>query len=146
MIVDGLSATRVLQPASVDELSKLLKSEQGSVVPVGAGTQLHFGNPLRQFDCAVDLTRMNRIAEYVPADLTIHLEAGVTIGELDRVLAENNQFVPLNPWNGPMATIGGIAAANAQGPFRAVGSIRDWIIGMHVIEVNGDRSKTGGRV
>ena len=44
------------------------------------------------------------------------------------------------------ATIGGIAAANAQGPMRAIGGIRDWIIGMTVIHVDGRRSKTGGRV
>ncbi|HET9220338.1 MAG TPA: FAD-binding oxidoreductase, partial [Terriglobia bacterium] len=44
------------------------------------------------------------------------------------------------------ATIGGIAAANAQGPLRATGTIRDWIIGMTVVDVGGRRSKTGGRV
>jgi glycolate oxidase FAD binding subunit len=42
--------------------------------------------------------------------------------------------------------MGGIAAANAQGPFRAVGTIRDWIIGMKVVEIDGRISKAGGRV
>ena len=42
--------------------------------------------------------------------------------------------------------MGAIAAANAQGPFRAVGTIRDWIIGMKVVEVTGRISKAGGRV
>src|SRR5206468_6702589 len=33
-----------------------------------------------------------------------------------------------------------------QGPFRATGTIRDWIIGMKVVEVTGRISKAGGRV
>jgi glycolate oxidase FAD binding subunit len=82
----------------------------------------------------------------VPADLTIHVEAGVTLETLQHALLENNQFLPLDPWNGTTATIGGIAAANSQGPYRAVGTIRDWIIGMKVVEINGSISKAGGRV
>src|SRR6478609_2888933 len=65
---------------------------------------------------------LSRITEYVPADLTVHVEAGVTLEQLQHTLVENNQFLPLDPWNGPTATMGGIAAANAQGPFRAVGT------------------------
>jgi len=136
----------MVSPQSTEELSEILSNERGSVVPVGASTQSHFGNPLRSFDCAVDLKQLNRITEYVPADLTIHVEAGVTLGELRRTLAENRQFLPLDPWNGPTATMGGIASANSQGPYRACGSMRDWIIGMKVVEVNGKVSKTGGRV
>ncbi len=146
MTVDGISASRVVQPQSVEELAQTLSDEKGAIVPIGAGTQLTFGNPLLRADCAVDLTRLDHITEYVPADLTIHVEAGVTIGRLYQVLLDNNQFLPLDPWNGPSATVGGITAANAQGPFRAVGTIRDWIIGMKVVEVNGRISKAGGRV
>jgi glycolate dehydrogenase FAD-binding subunit len=146
MTIDGLTATRVLQPGTVEDLSHLLSEEKGSVVPIGGATQTYFGNPLKQFDCAVDLTRLNRITEYVPADLTVHVEAGVRLGDLDHLLRENNQCLPLDPWNGPSATIGGIAATDAQGPFRAIGTIRDWIIGMKVVDASGRISKTGGRV
>jgi glycolate oxidase FAD binding subunit len=107
---------------------------------------LEFGNPLRSADCAISLTRLNRITTYNPAELTIHVEAGVTLGQLHSALAANNQTLPLDPWNGDTATIGGIAAANAQGPLRATGTIRDWIIGMTVVHIDGRRSKTGGRV
>src|SRR5262245_39379847 len=113
---------------------------------MGAGTQTFFGNPLRRADCVVDLTALSRITEYVPADLTIHVEAGGTLDELQQALLANNQCLPLDPWNGPSATVGGIAAANSQGPFRASGTIRDWIIGMKVVEIDGRISKAGGRV
>jgi len=146
LTIDGISPSKTLRPESIEELSKFLSSEKGTIVPFGAGTQTFFGNPLRRADCAVDLRSLSRITEYVPADLTIHVEAGVTLQQLEHALLENNQFLPLDPWNGPAATLGGIAAANAQGPFRAVGTIRDWIIGMKVVEVDGRVSKAGGRV
>src|SRR5687768_3864711 len=146
MTIDGFPASKVLQPQSIEELAQMVSAERGGIAPLGACTQMEFGNPLRRLDCAVDLTRLSRITEYNPADLTIHVEAGLTLEQLHHALLENNQFLPLDPWNGPTATIGGIAAANAQGPFRAVGSIRDWIIGMKVVEADGRISKAGGRV
>jgi glycolate oxidase FAD binding subunit len=144
--IDGIEVSRIVRPESAEELSELLSNERGAVVPFGAGTQTTFGNPLRRADCAIDLKGLSRITEYVPADLTIHVEAGVTLEQLEHSLIENNQFLPLDPWNGPGATVGGIVAANAQGPFRAAGTIRDWIIGMKVVEIDGRISKAGGRV
>jgi glycolate oxidase FAD binding subunit len=145
VILDGLSPARSARPGTIQELSELVANESGSVVPVGAATQ-QFGNPLRKFDWAVDLTALNRITEYVPADLTIHVQAGFRLDDLDRTLREHNQFIPLDPFQGPAATIGGIAATNSQGAYRATGTIRDWIIGMKVVEANGTISKAGGRV
>jgi glycolate oxidase FAD binding subunit len=146
MTIDGISPSRVMRPQSIDELAEILRIEKDAVVPLGSQTQTLFGNPLRRADCAIDLTGLSRITEYNPADLTIHVEAGVKLEQLEHALLENNQFMPLDPWNGPSATIGGIAATNAQGPLRATSTIRDWIIGMKVVHVDGRISKTGGRV
>jgi FAD/FMN-containing dehydrogenase len=144
--IDGISATRTVSPRTIDELETALSDEKGSIAPIGAATQLEFGNPLQSADCAICLGGLNRITAYNPAELTIHVEAGLPLGELRRTLESNNQTLPLDPWAGPSATIGGIAAVNAQGPLRATGTIRDWIIGMTVVHADGRRSKTGGRV
>jgi glycolate oxidase FAD binding subunit len=144
--IDGIPVSKIIRPQCIEELAEIVKVETGSIVPFGSRTQTYFGNPLHCADCALDLTHLRRITEYNPADLTIHVEAGVTLGDLQNALLENNQFLPLNPWNGPEATLGGIAAANAQGPFRAAGTIRDWIIGMKVVDSTGQISKAGGRV
>lgn len=146
MTIDGIPEGRIVRPESVADLAAAVAHEQGSVVPMGAGTQMEFGNPLRSADCIVDLSRLSRITTYNPAELTIHVDAGATLGQIQAALAPNKQALPLDPWNGPDATIGGIAATNAQGPMRAIGSIRDWIIGMKVIHIDGRVSKTGGRV
>ena len=146
MIVDSVHVGRVERPESVDDLAEIMRAETGTIAPIGAGTQPDFGNPLQAIDCAIDTRGLSRVTEYVPEDVTIHVESGVTLGQLQAALEEHNQILPLDPWNGPEATIGGIAATNAQGPLRTVGSIRDWIIGMHVVHVDGRRSRTGGRV
>jgi glycolate oxidase FAD binding subunit len=146
LTIDGIVPARTVRPRSVEELAELILNEKGGIVPLGSGTQTSFGNPLRRAECAVDVTSLSQITEYVPADLTIHVEAGVTLAQVQQALLTNNQFLPLDPWNGSAATMGGIAAANAQGPYRAVGTIRDWIIGMKVVEIDGRISKTGGRV
>jgi glycolate oxidase FAD binding subunit len=127
VIIDGIEAGEVVRPQSIEELAKAARDAHGSVVPLGSGTDLEFGNPLKKADCVVDLRSLDRITEYNPADLTVHVEAGVTLGRLQRELEAKNQSLPLDPWNGPDATIGGIAATNAQGSLRAVGTIRDWI-------------------
>ena len=146
MIIDGIAPGKTARPETVSELAAAIAEEKGAVVPMGSGTQMDFGNPLRAADCVVDLSRLSRITTYNPAELTIHVEAGATLGQIQGALAPNKQALPLDPWNGPSATIGGIAAANAQGPMRAIGGIRDWIIGMKVIHIDGRVSKTGGRV
>jgi len=146
MILDGVSPNKTVYPETIQDLADAVASEKGSIVPLGAGGHMHFGNPLKSADCVIDLSRMSRITAYNPAEITIHVEAGVTLNQLHAALAEHNQTLPLDPWSGPGSTIGGVAAANAQGPLRAAGSIRDWIIGMKVVHADGRVSKTGGRV
>lgn len=146
MIIDGVRAGKTVKPRAIAELAACMREEKGAVVPLGSGTQMEFGNPLRAADTVLDLRGLDRITTYNPAELTIHVEAGTPLATIQSALAENRQTLPLDPWSGPEATIGGIAAANAQGPLRATGSIRDWIIGMTVVHADGTVSKTGGRV
>jgi FAD/FMN-containing dehydrogenase len=145
-LIDGIAPAAIVRPETVPALAAAIAAEKGAIVPLGSGSQMQFGNPLRAADCVINLSKLSRITTYNPAELTIHVEAGATLGQIQSALAPNRQALPLDPWNGPSATIGGIAAANAQGPLRAVGSIRDWIIGMTVVHADGRVSKTGGRV
>jgi glycolate oxidase FAD binding subunit len=146
LIIDGVDAGRVLEPKSVEELVEVVGAGDETLAPFGHGTRLAFGNPLAPIDTAIDMTGLDRVQEYVPADLTVHVEAGIRLGRLQEILSEHNQMLPLDPWCGPESTLGGIVATNSHGPFRAVGSIRDWIIGMQVVHADGRLSRTGGRV
>lgn len=146
MLIDSVQVDTVLTPSTTDELSGMMRSETGTIAPVGGGTQLSIGNPLDPIDTAIETRKLDKVTEYVPGDLTVHVESGVRLKQLAVVLGEYNQMIPLDPWTDPEATIGGIVATNVQGPLHTVGRVRDWIIGMKVVQVGGRQSKTGGRV
>jgi glycolate oxidase FAD binding subunit len=79
--------------------------------------------------------------------LTISVEAGISWTELDRVLAEHGQTIPLDPPFSESATIGGIVATNASGPRRRLyGTARDMAIGMHFATLEGKLVEAGGMV
>lgn len=140
----------VVAPASQEELSGVLAlayAAQAKVVAWGAGTQQSWGNPPQQIDLVVRTDGLKRVLVYEPDDLTISVEAGMTLGELDDLLAKHGQMLPLD---GPLprqATIGGLLATFMDGPRRlGYGTARDLLIGISVVEATGRISKAGGMV
>jgi len=146
--VDGLVPRFVATPSSVDQLAAVLAAadEAGAaVVPWGAGRHMSLGNVPTRYDIALRATVLDRVLEYEPADLTVTVEAGITLGKLQATLAEHGQFLPIDA--PPDATVGGVLAANVSGPSRhAYGLPRDWLIGIRVAHADGSVSKGGGRV
>jgi glycolate oxidase FAD binding subunit len=145
-LVPGL-AVSPSRPADVAEALKLAAESAAVVVPWGGGTQQSIGAAPERFDLALDLRGLNHILEYEPADLTVTVEAGMRLSELQRLLGERGQWLPLDPPLPETATIGGILATNASGPTRhSRGTARDLVIGMSIALANGDIVKSGGRV
>jgi glycolate oxidase FAD binding subunit len=92
-------------------------------------------------------TRLDRVLIYEPDDLTISVEAGMTLGALREHLAHHGQMLPLDPPLPAHATIGGLIATAADGPRRlGYGTLRDLLIGISVVEIGGRRTKAGGMV
>jgi len=148
--VDGLGPRWVAAPGTEEEVSRLLglaAAERLAVIPVGGRTKLGWGNPPRGADLVIDLRRLDRVVEYEPDDLTVTLEAGVRLGALARVLEGHGQFVPLDPPLAPRATVGGIIATDASGPWRhRYGTVRDLLLGLTTVAADGTVTKGGGRV
>ncbi|MDE0484597.1 MAG: FAD-binding oxidoreductase [Candidatus Poribacteria bacterium] len=140
----------VVMPASVQALQNVLRfaSEQNlSVMPVGSGTKLGIGNLAPKTDIVLATTRLNKVIEYEPADLTVTVEAGIRLADLQTELAKNRQFLPLNPPYADRCTIGGIVSTNASGPLRLrYGTARNLVLGMHVTHATGTVVKSGGKV
>jgi glycolate dehydrogenase FAD-binding subunit len=87
------------------------------------------------------------VIEHDHANLTTTMESGITMGELQTALEPQKQFVPLDAPFPDRATIGGIVAANLNGPRRSYyGSVRDLVIGMRVVLASGEQIKAGGKV
>jgi glycolate oxidase FAD binding subunit len=145
----------VAAPASVDELAAVLAAanERGAaIIPWGGGRHMALGNVPSRYDIALRTTKLDRVIEYEPADLTVTVEAGITMGRLQAVLAERGQFLPIDPPAGRAGapadtTVGGVLAAGVSGPSRhAYGLPRDWLLGCRMALADGTVIKGGGRV
>ncbi len=117
-----------------------------AVYPLGGGT-MTFPHAEREEYIKLSLSKLNRVIDYPAADMTITVEAGITIAELNRQLAANRQWLPVDvPWP-EQATVGGAIAVNAAGPRRyAYGTMRDYLLGFTAVDGTGMIFSGGGRV
>ena len=147
---DGYVPKAVVLPASVQEMQDVLQFavKQGvSVIPAGAGTKLGIGNLPEKVDVVLATTSLNSVVEYEPADLTVTVEAGIRLGDLQTELAKHRQYLALNPPYADRCTIGGIVATNASGSFRLRhGTARNQVLGLRVARADGTVVKSGGKV
>lgn len=91
--------------------------------------------------------RLTRVLQYEPRDLTLSVEAGIRFAEVDQLLGENRQMLPLDPPFANDATVGGVLAANTNGPRRRLyGTARDLTIGMKFATLEGKLIQSGGMV
>jgi glycolate oxidase FAD binding subunit len=145
-----VTAPAVHNPASADELARLLQeaaSAKLTVVPVGGGRANGMGDVLDRCDVLLHTGRLDRVIEHSQADMVVSVEAGITLEALQAELAKSGQFLPLDPFNSPGHTIGGLLATGWTGPQRLrYGSPRDFLIGIRVALPDGKLASGGGRV
>lgn len=137
-------------PESEDQASMLLRitSEYGlNVAPVGGATQLSLGNIPEEIDVAISSERLDQVLDYSPKDMVLSVQAGVTLAQVQALLVEHGQQLPIDPLTSDGATIGGLVATGVSGPMRALyGGLRDLTIGLHTVYPNGNIVKAGGKV
>ena len=145
-----VSAPVIEKPASAEELARRLHqaAEAGSaVVPVGGGKAAAMGGAPLRCDVELHTTRLDRVLEHSQADMVVSVEAGITLEALQAELGKSGQFLPLDPFNSPGHTIGGLLATGWTGPLRQrFGSARDFLIGLRVALPDGRLAAAGGRV
>src|SRR5438874_8668927 len=79
--------------------------------------------------------------------MTVTVQAGITLAKLQELLASENQRLPVDVPQAERATIGGALAANVSGCRRyGFGTLRDYLIGISVVNDEGQEVKAGGRV
>jgi glycolate oxidase FAD binding subunit len=149
-VIDECQPALVCAPQTADQITaalRLCSEAKASVAPYGGGTALSLGNAPRAVDMALDLNRLSRVVEHDYANLTTTVEAGIPLIRLQQFLAEQKQFVPLDPARSQRATVGGVVATNLNGLRRSYyGSVRDLVIGIKVLLATGDPIKAGGKV
>jgi len=141
------AARLVATPRSPTELAAALAAADragAAVIPIGLGTKLRLGNRPRAADLFLSTAGLRRVIEHEPANLTVIVEAGMPVGDLQTRLAEHGQFLPLGDLAG---TVGGVVATNASGPLRlGYGTARDLLIGSRIATADGKLARSGGRV
>lgn len=148
--IDGLSPRVIHRPGDATEVAEILRTAADlgrSVAPLGGRTQLALGNPPESVDEAIDLRTIDRVLHFEPDDLTLSVEAGARFADVQAVLAERGQSLPIEVPEPERATIGGLIATALSGPRRlGSGSLRDLLIGISVAYPSGVVAKAGGVV
>jgi glycolate oxidase FAD binding subunit len=148
--VQGVVPGCVAAPGSLEELSAVMRvahERRAAVTPWGGGTQQSIGAPPSRLDLVVRTERLSRVLIHEPDDLTISVEAGITLGALREVAGRHGQMLPVDPPLPGRATIGGLLATAADGPRRlGYGTLRELTIGIAVVEASGRISRGGGMV
>jgi glycolate oxidase FAD binding subunit len=139
----------VVLPESTEEAAAVLErasAEGWSVEPAGSGTWLWSGSSTAAPDLVMSASRMKRVVQYEPADLTITVEAGMTLTELETLVAPHRQWLPLDP-PGRRRSLGAVASTGVWGPLGASwGGPRDLMLGLRAVTGDGRAFRAGGRV
>ncbi|MCC7008932.1 MAG: FAD-binding oxidoreductase [Acidobacteria bacterium] len=148
-LVDGIRPSVVVEPATAEAVGEVLSwcaRERRSVLARGGGTKLSWGRPPERVDVLLSTRALNRLTRYEPGDLTVAVEAGMRIADLNSELARHRQWLPLDA-RGEAATIGGVVATNESGPLRhRYGAPRDVLIGIRIATADGRIASAGGSV
>jgi len=96
----------------------------------------------------LDISKHTGVVSYEPTELCITVRAGTRLNELEALLAGQQQILPFEPPQySDKATIGGAIAAGISGPRRSyTGSVRDAILGVQIINGEGEIVNFGGQV
>jgi glycolate dehydrogenase FAD-binding subunit len=118
------------------------------LLPVAGATKPPLSRCGREDVDALDVSALRGMVEYDPAELTFTARAATPVAEVCRLLAEHDQYLPFDP---PLAragaTLGGVVAAGASGPNALRhGTVRDFVIGVRLVDGLGRLVSGGGKV
>ena len=141
-------ASALVFAKSTEEVSKLLQYAHANRIPVtprGAGTNLVGSTVPVDGGIILDLSQMNRILELDTETMTITVEPGLLLQDLQSYVEEHNLFYPPDPGE-KASSIGGNISTNAGG-MRAVkyGVTRDYVRGLEVVTADGTVLTVGGK-
>ena len=132
--------------AQITERVRAAVADQTPLRIRGGGTKDFHGRGLH--GDVLDTRQLSGITSYEPSELVITARAGTPLAELEAALAAKGQCLPFEPPHfSPGATVGGMVAAGLSGPARAsVGAVRDYVLGVSLINGKAEPLTFGGQV
>ncbi len=116
-----LPLTETATPADQDELAQQVTDcfeQQIPIYPLGGGTSLDYGLAPRRDGLGLSLAGLDKLVDFPARDLTVTVEAGVTMATLAETVAAEGLQLPVHVPQAGQATIGGVIATNWNGPGR----------------------------
>jgi glycolate oxidase FAD binding subunit len=112
----------------------------------GGGTKDFYGRAARGE--VLDATACAGIVDYDPTELVITARGGTPLVAVEQAMRERGQMLAFEPPHfGAGATLGGCVAAGLSGPRRPyTGAVRDFVLGVRILDGRGDDIAFGGRV
>lgn len=137
----------IIFPETVEEIQSVMQFANVHKIPIvarGAGTNLVGGCIAEKGGIILNLTKMNKILEISKTNMTVKVQAGAVVGDIQKTADELGLFFPLDPSNLIVSTIGGAIAQSAGGPktFK-YGTTKDYVLGLKVVLANGELIETG---
>jgi FAD/FMN-containing dehydrogenase len=136
-------------PAAVAQLIDRMRAARACRAPLqilGGGTKAFYGEaPLGE---PLSLRDLAGITSYEPSELVVTARAGTPLAELESALAAKGQCLPFEPPRfAAGGTVGGMVASGLAGPSRAaVGALRDYVLGLTLLDGRGELLTFGGQV
>jgi glycolate oxidase subunit GlcD len=142
------TADAVVLPSSVEEVAAVMRWCYENEVPLtarGGGTGLAGGAIPVQGGVVIGFERLNKIRQFDPLLWRMHVEAGVTTGDIQRLARESGLRFPPDPGAAEISQIGGNIACNAGGPHAfKYGVTGNWVTGLEVVIPPGEIVHIGG--
>lgn len=132
---------------TIEQVQKVVKIANKQMTPIicrGAGTNTVGACVATHGGIILNFSKMNKILEINPENMTAKVQPGVVVGDLQREVEKIGLFYPPDPSNLKVSTIGGSIAQNSAGArcFK-YGATKDYIIDMLVVMANGELIRTG---
>jgi glycolate oxidase subunit GlcD len=143
-------ADAVVMPSTVEEVAAVMRWCYEHDVPLtarGGGTGLAGGAIPIDGGVVVAFERLNRVRQFDPLLWRMHVEAGVTTGDVQRLARENGLRFPPDPGAAELSQIGGNIACNAGGPHAfKYGVTGHWVTGLEAVVPPGEIVRVGGPI
>lgn len=149
MPVDTHATHATLDSHATSDIIERIKDAAAARTPLrirGGGTKDFYGQSL--IGDVLDTNALSGVTSYEPSELVVTALAGTPLAELEALLATQGQCLPFEPPHfGSGSTVGGMIASGLSGPARAsAGAVRDFILGVSMINGRGEALTFGGQV
>ncbi|MEM7506622.1 MAG: glycolate oxidase subunit GlcE [Pseudomonadota bacterium] len=146
----------ILSPDTEAALAEAVAEAAATKTPLeieGGATRMGLGRPV-QAERTLSTKALSGISLYEPGALTLVVQAGTPMAEIEAALEAEGQILPFEPVDHRALlgtegtpTIGGAVAVAASGPRRLqAGACRDAMLGVRFVDGAGTAIKNGGRV